>query len=252
MFSETKKSTIIITDIWNEHSGNLKTLAQKILVNENVVEHALKRKATENSYATSSTTLAIKKLLKKKKSAETTVGDDPGLIESDSVFVSGSDVSVGTAIKRAAYNLHENNRTMSCQERKIMTSGLSSILGLSDDSFDSQRSLFTQMQWNELHARYDPRLDTPLYELGSDITDNLKIACSTLEFLKKSQDQLTGVSNIALKIAEHVFGLTKSYGYILSSTPIFLSLFPPSDSICVKSGASINNVIRCQQEGSVP
>ncbi|KAL7327135.1 hypothetical protein PS15p_209370 [Mucor circinelloides] len=277
---ESKKSTDIITEFWREHSDTLKKLALQNSVDENIVERVLKRKATNgivesfSSRTVTTTTqpeLILKKRLRnrkrKQKESETTATHDAELIESDNVFVAGCDISVGTMIKRAAYNLHEKNQPMSCRERKIMTSGLSSILDLSDDSFDSQRSLFTQTQWDELHARYDPKFDTPLYELDSDVVDFLKIACGTLElsndidctlkFLRKSQEQLTSVSSIALKIAEHILGLTKSYNYLLSQnptkdvteldcyctiwSPIFLLLFPPSNHVRVKAGESINS-----------
>ncbi|KAL9541690.1 hypothetical protein MBANPS3_008974 [Mucor bainieri] len=286
MLSELKKSVNIISEFWMKHSETLKTLALQEAVDESTVEGLLKRKVATNMAEESSssstaagtaatsqpeapTTKRLRRRNQKQRNETATVGDSE-LIESDKVFVTGSDISVGTTIKRSAYNLHEKKEPMSCRDdRKIMTSGLSSILDLSDDSFDSQRSLFTQLQWDELHAKYDPRFETPLVKLDVDVVDFLKIACNSLElsndiegtikFLRKSQDHLSSsVSRTAIKIAEHILGLTKSYSHLLCPkspkgvteldyycivwSPIFLLLFPPSSNIRVKAGESINAV----------
>ncbi|KAG2202787.1 hypothetical protein INT47_004811 [Mucor saturninus] len=150
--SELKKSTTIIAEFWNKHSDTLKEIALQNSVEESMVERELKRKAVESITRPSSsvtTTLeptSTKKRLRSKNDKQKERAHETKLVESDYVFITGCDISLGTMIKRAARQLHENNQPLSCRERKIMTSGLSSILDLSDDSFDSQRSLFTDEQ----------------------------------------------------------------------------------------------------------
>ncbi|KAG2202786.1 hypothetical protein INT47_004810 [Mucor saturninus] len=68
-----------------------------------------------------------------------------------------------------------------------------------------------------------------LYELDLLTQDYLKIACCTLEltndydcilkYLRKAQDQCSGVLALPLKIAEHILGITKSYQYLLTQHP---------------------------------
>ncbi|KAI7889406.1 uncharacterized protein EV154DRAFT_282504 [Mucor mucedo] len=183
-----------------------------------MVERELKRKAVESISRPSSSMTTPEptpnKRLRSKKIKQKERADESELVESDHVFIAGCDVSVGTMIKRAARKIHENNQSLSCRERKIMTSGLSSILDLSDDSFDSQRSLFTDEQWYELHARYEPMFKTSVYELDPLSQDFLKIACCTLEltndydcvlkYLRKAQEQCSRVLGLPLKIPEHI------------------------------------------------
>lgn len=56
MLSESMKPTSITTEFWEEHSETLKMLSRSNMVNENVIEHELKRKATENMCGSSSST----------------------------------------------------------------------------------------------------------------------------------------------------------------------------------------------------
>lgn len=217
--SELKKSTTIIAEFWNKHSETLKEIALENCVEESMVERELKRKAVESisrpsssmtttAEATSKTRLRSKTVKQKERAHESE------LVESDYVSITGCDISVGAMIKRAARELHENNQSLSCRERKIMASELSSILDLSDDSFDSQRFLFTDEQWDELHARYDPMFQISVYELDPLTQDFLKIACCTLEltndydcvlkYLRKAQEQCSRVLGLPLKIPEHI------------------------------------------------
>lgn len=284
MQSEFKRSDNLLNLFWSKHSDTLKIMALENSVEANVVEKCLKRKAVSSIVQSSpssasslsmttevseesSRRMQLRQRRKTNKDEGRATVNDSNLVESDEVFVTDCNLSVGTIIKRAAYELHQrSNQKMTCRERKIMTSGLSSILDLSDDSFDSQRSLFNSEQWDELHKKFDPKFDNPLYQLDSDVVAYLKIACCTLElsndydcvikFLRKSQDQLNSVSCVSLKIAEIILNLTKSYQYLLQDkstknvteldyyctiwSPIFLLLFPPSGNVRVKAGESIN------------
>ncbi|KAI8979868.1 hypothetical protein BDB01DRAFT_836912 [Pilobolus umbonatus] len=73
-------------------------------------------------------------------------------VESDGIMIPNSIVSLGTIIKREALKLHQlylqNPKQLTDRQRKTMTTGLSSILDLSDQSYSSQRELFDNDQWN--------------------------------------------------------------------------------------------------------
>ncbi|OBZ87050.1 hypothetical protein A0J61_04912 [Choanephora cucurbitarum] len=267
--SELKKSTGILADFWNKHSESLRKLALENSLGDTQIESALKRKAAI-SIVESCPNISKPKRTRYRKNKEEVIPSIDGaeLVECDDVFVADSDLSVGTMIKRIACNLHEKtDTTLTCRERKIMTSGLSSILDLSDDSFESQRSLFTDEQWTELHARYDTKFQIERYHLDTEVEDCLLIVCNTLElsndygcvlkFIRKTQDRLSSsMSKLSLQIVECILNVTHTYQYLLSQpsaknvteldyyctiwSPIFLTLFANSDHVHVKAGESIN------------
>lgn len=198
MQSELKRSSNFLSVFWTEHSDTLKAMAIETSAELSVAEQSLKRKALSHiaqsasssaSSSASATSMTAasgesshRKRLRSRKNKDKDEGkatiNDSDLVESDKVYVSGCSLSVGTIIKRAAYQLQQkSDLKMTCRERKIMTSGLSSILDLSDDPFDSQRSLFTSEQRDELRKKYD----NPLSQLDSVVVNYLKIACCTLE-----------------------------------------------------------------------
>jgi hypothetical protein len=51
---------------------------------------------------------------------------------------------------------------MTPRQRNIMKNGLSSMLDLSDDSFGSQRSLFSNYTWNSIKDHYSGVLELSL------------------------------------------------------------------------------------------
>ncbi|ORY91099.1 hypothetical protein BCR43DRAFT_538220 [Syncephalastrum racemosum] len=74
-------------------------------------------------------------------------------LELDGVYVGSSTLSVGTTIKRAAEDVWakmEEGKSISRSERKIMSSGFSSVLDLVDQSATGQRSLFGSSDWDML------------------------------------------------------------------------------------------------------
>ncbi|KAI8375209.1 hypothetical protein BD560DRAFT_393046 [Blakeslea trispora] len=267
--SEIKKSSAILADFWNKHTDALRKLALENSLSDTRIESALRRKAA-NVIVESCPNLHKPKRTRYRKNKEAAAPSIDGaeLVECDDVFVTGSNLSVGTMIKRIAYSLHEKTDTnLTCRERKIMTSGLSSILDLSDDSFESQRSLFTDEQWTELHTHYDTQFQIARYHLDTEVEDCLLIVCNTLElsndyacvlkFIRKTQDRLSSsMSKLSLQVVECILNVAHTYQYLLSQpstknvteldyyctiwSPIFLTLFVNSDHVRVKAGESIN------------
>ncbi|ORZ12016.1 hypothetical protein BCR42DRAFT_356875 [Absidia repens] len=82
--------------------------------------------------------------------------DSLGKRERDA-FITKDNTTAGTTIKQRGIELHESfiaNKGISTPERKIMTSGLSSILDLIDLTDDGQSSLFDLDDWTRLQKEF--------------------------------------------------------------------------------------------------
>jgi uncharacterized protein YjiS (DUF1127 family) len=86
------------------------------------------------------------------------------VIDCDEMFVQGANTSVGSIIKTEAVNLRENYHTLNANNKAIVSLGLNSTLDISFTYPNSQSTLFTSQQWDELKRKYKPiDYDTNLY-----------------------------------------------------------------------------------------
>lgn len=77
--------------------------------------------------------------------------------ERDNVNLEGLDGSVGSQIKNKAIDLHRNYRTLSINDKAIVSLGLNSIIDLSFDHPQSQSTLFDNTQWKTLRKIYNSK-----------------------------------------------------------------------------------------------
>ncbi|KAF7721385.1 hypothetical protein EC973_004814 [Apophysomyces ossiformis] len=68
----------------------------------------------------------------------------------DNVFLSGADRSVGQIIKQAALDKFHRFHEVSPEEQAMITLGLNSVLDISNTREKSQRGLFSNSEWEEL------------------------------------------------------------------------------------------------------
>ncbi|CAO3675477.1 unnamed protein product [Rhizopus stolonifer] len=156
-------------------------------------------------------------------------------IENDNIFVDGCSRSVGSIIKSAAINIHDDlvkGKPLSSRDIKIMSNGLSSILDLNDSSVNSQMSLFENPSlWEQLKVKFLNKHFLEMTTLPSVSSSLWKIIINTM---KKSGDLEKGLKYIhkayyefkeedrkSLDIYEHLIKCIKYYPEYLSKTPEF-------------------------------
>ncbi|KAL9546836.1 hypothetical protein MBANPS3_006471 [Mucor bainieri] len=86
------------------------------------------------------------------------------VVETDHVVCDATHLSIATVIKREAILLHEQYQRgslLSSRQRKIMSTGLSSVLDLVDQSYTSQRKLFTALEWQQINDMFKKKQPIP-------------------------------------------------------------------------------------------
>ncbi|KAG2221203.1 hypothetical protein INT45_000243 [Circinella minor] len=86
------------------------------------------------------------------------------VVETDGIVCDTTKLSIATIIKREATNFHDqykHGNPLSSRQRKIMSNGLSSILDLVDQSYTSQRKLFTSAEWQQINQLFQNKHHIP-------------------------------------------------------------------------------------------
>jgi hypothetical protein len=128
-----------------------------------------------------------------------------------------------------------------------MTSGLSSVLDLSDQSLDSQLSLFTNDQWSALNEGFKSTLPLPMDPLDEVVEDTITIVSNVLElsgdfetaieYVRGVEDD-TKISSVKklLEIIEVILKLMVECKHLLmvplKNTTIYASFGHPSWNYC--------------------
>lgn len=155
MISLIKKKNLVISTFWEKHASRLKIIRLTTSCMSGKTQ-ALLEERQQTDLPSKGNMLAPHPSSKpsKKRDIDTQVEQ----IEHDGITVSGSDISLATIIKRHAVNYHEafalNPDGLKPRQRTIMSASLSSILDLTDQSFGSQRSIFTADQWNYINSYF--------------------------------------------------------------------------------------------------
>ncbi|CAO3618345.1 unnamed protein product [Cunninghamella blakesleeana] len=193
------------------------------------------------------------------------------LNEIDGIFLNSKAPSVGTIIKQNALLIlkeYTNGAKLSTRRRKIMVAGLSSILDLSDNSNESQKSLFTYKEWQVLNDYFNKKFPIQLSLVPHFLTDTWTIISNVTKkennvqvgknYIYKLYSDLTLTKkhrNI-LKLMEHCLDIMDDYPHLLSEAKeyrlyteqdyfrilwsrIFELLFVDCKHIRIKSGESI-------------
>ncbi|KAI8375335.1 hypothetical protein EDC96DRAFT_541290 [Choanephora cucurbitarum] len=189
------------------------------------------------------------------------------VVETDGIVCDTTKLSIATIIKREATNLHDqykHGNPLSSRQRKIMSNGLSSILDLVDQSYTSQRKLFTSAEWQQINQLFqnkhripdtsplNPTLSTTLKVIDATLkqTSNIKMG---LLYLYKIYGKHHSTSLMpSLQIFEHVLNLLDQESDLLqvkpttmiSETdyvayiwlPLFRKLFHAGTNIQIKTG----------------
>ncbi|CAO3591137.1 unnamed protein product [Absidia cylindrospora] len=224
-----------------------------------------KKRGLEEGPSSSSSSLS-------KRQQTTTSGSESPCLEVDNIYVESSSLSIGTIIKNRALTIHKDykeGKKLANRERKIMVAGLSSILDLSDNSMESQRSLFDDKEWDSVNKYFMEQLPLQSDNLPELIDDTLTIICKVVEKQQSVQDglnylyrlygdlSLTKMDRNLLKIIEHMLDLLIDYRYLLTKckpssmvtehdnysilwSRIFQLLFAAGEDIRVKCGESIS------------
>ncbi|KAL9551360.1 hypothetical protein MBANPS3_004292 [Mucor bainieri] len=105
------------------------------------------------------------------------------VVSLDKVEVPGSDSTVGTTLKQEGLRLHDlykNGGSLSAQEINRMSSCLSCVLDLVDNSDGGQKLLFNNEQWEFLKAKFSScrKVNVPLKPV---ISDTWKLAAKHAE-----------------------------------------------------------------------
>jgi hypothetical protein len=107
------------------------------------------------------------------------------IYEFDGIAIPGSEFLLGKIIKRAAYDIFNENQKklykLAQRKRKIMCAGLSSVLDISDLSFNSQRALFTEDQWTYINDYFNRTLSMELVKLEEDTIDTIIVTENVLK-----------------------------------------------------------------------
>ncbi|KAI8338843.1 hypothetical protein BD560DRAFT_459591 [Blakeslea trispora] len=268
MISLIKKKSLTVSTFWKKHSSELRMISldhklyirrtQALLEEKATSQSTIKRKQTD--FPTLSKPL-------KKRDTNTQIEQ----VEHDNITVPGSDISLATMIKRKAAKCHEkfalNPSELTPRQRKIMSAGLSSILDLTDQSFGSQRSIFTAEQWDYVNAYFDKRLSIECCILDNDVCNTIKIVQSTLslsadyecaiEYIDKLKQKYNASDKLkatTYKIVKHILKTMDNYGHLLHEKKavreneymrliwsyLFELLFPPKGIVHVVTGESEN------------
>lgn len=78
-------------------------------------------------------------------------------IDWDNIYVRGSSNSVGSTIKTNVVNIRHNYHLLTAYNKAIVMLGLNYIIDLSFIYPNSQSTLFTSQQWDELRKKYKPK-----------------------------------------------------------------------------------------------
>ncbi|CAO3694884.1 hypothetical protein G6F70_003807 [Rhizopus microsporus] len=273
MINLIKKKSLVISTFWEKHSSTLKiiSLDHKLYVRKTqalLEEEATNRSTLKRKQASSSSSSFLSKP-SKKRDIDTQVEQ----IEHDGITVPGLDVSLATIIKRKAVKCHEmfalNPDDLTPRQKKIMSAGLSSILDLTDQSFGSQRSIFTAEQWDYINAYFEKRLAIKRHVLDDDIFNTIKIVQNTLNLsadyecaieyidkLKQKYSKSDKLKATTYKIIKHILKTMDSYSHLLHHNEkktipeneytrliwsyILELLFPPEGIAHVVTGESEN------------
>jgi hypothetical protein len=229
MISLIKKKSLVISTFWEKHSSSLKIISldhklyvrktQALLEEEATNTSTFKRKQASSSSSSKPS---------KKKDIDTQVKQ----IEHDGITVPGLDISLASIIKRKAVECHEtfalNPDDLTPRQRKIMSAGLSSILDLTDQSFGSQRSIFTAEQWDYINAYFEKRLAIKRHVLDDDICNTIKILQNTLNLsadyecaveyidkLKQKYSKSDKLKATTYSIIKHILKTMDNYSHLL-------------------------------------
>lgn len=196
------------------------------------------------------------------------------LVESDMLYMSSHETSISTRIKRNAldlFTLHHNElQKISLRKRKIISNGLSSILDLVDQSFNSQRALFKPDEWKLLNNYFDDMYNLVPMTLNDDITDTTTIISNILNltgnfkasftYIRDMQDkyETSSFELAAFRVLEVAPMLLKRYSYLFDHpskkkvlendylrlvwSPILEALFPPEESIRLIAAKSVPKI----------
>ncbi|EIE85663.1 hypothetical protein RO3G_10373 [Rhizopus delemar RA 99-880] len=99
----------------------------------------------------------IKKKLDRQSNASDSTQSNIVIVDCDEVYVQDTKSSVGSIIKTKAVNLHPQYHSLVANNKAIVSLGLNSILDISFTYPDSQSTLFTSQQWDELRRKYKPK-----------------------------------------------------------------------------------------------
>ncbi|KAI8367220.1 hypothetical protein EDC96DRAFT_574724 [Choanephora cucurbitarum] len=268
MINLIRKKSQTVSTFWEKHSSELEMVSldhklyvrktQALLEEEAVNRSTIKRKQNNSSPVPKSS---------KKRGVDIQIHQ----IEHDSITVPGSDISLATIIKRKAVKVHEkfvlSPDDLTPRQRKIMSAGLSSILDLTDQSFGSQRSIFTAEQWDYVNAYFEERLTIKQHALDDDISNAVKIVQNTLKLsndyecaieyvdkLKQKYSKSDKLKATTYKIIKHILKTMDNYGHLLHEKKVVREneymrlmwsyllelLFPPKGIVRVVTGESEN------------
>jgi hypothetical protein len=138
-------------------------------------------------------------------------------------------LSIGTTIKRKAILLLDKlqeEKVLLPRERKIMSNGLSSILDLVDESYESQRSLFTAKEWNLIKKNVMTRYPLQAVEKNLELASIWQIIYGTMQTTRDLKHGTLYIYEMyqkhygsalmpALRVMEHIVESVYQYSHLL-------------------------------------
>jgi hypothetical protein len=275
----SKKNNTLLDKFWSDKAPSLRENAMYSKADMKEIEAELKSQAKDNILQERNGEKDnITKGKRKQKGAanktqKKTRTEEP-LIESDMKYLQGQELSIGTIIKRNALDLFNKNEnkldSISIRKRKMISNGLSSILDLVDQSYNSQRSLFKVKEWKQLNSHFDNLFKSDGFTLNTDITDTITIITNILNLSGDYKAAMTYIQDMenkyetrpyelaGFRLLHVALSLMKRYNYLFDTppkkkvlendylrlvwSPILEALFPPEEEIRLIAGESINKL----------